>query len=394
MFNYEMFQPQTSPGNISRFLENQTPDFVAVDEIHFAKQASPDSISHRREMVIAMIAKSTDANPGLHVLGMSATPVINNLHEGRSMVEMVTSQGYPDLEVRPSVNNAMRVHQHLVRLGVRWMPDYPASLNEEHPEVDCSEYSEEIRTLGKRALLPLEQILTRAKLPEILRRIKPKTLIYSMYIKGIDQILYDAITAEGWKVGFYSGDDKSGLDAFIDGNVDVLIGTSAIGTGVDGLQQVCDQLIVNVLPWTSADYQQLRGRTYRQGQSSDKVTVVIPTTYADVGGERWSWCESKWRRLEFKKSLADAAVDGVVPEVHLRSPAQAYKDAMEWLQRLDTEGVFQTARPPIATAMLDVGDDGHQSRAAQYGDFSRMNQRWNTAKSDTTHARLQQNTKE
>ena len=148
----------------------------------------------------------------------------------------------------------------------------------------------------------MEQILTRAKLPEILRRIKPKTLIYSMYIKGIDQILYDAITAEGWKVGFYSGDDKSGLDAFIDGNVDVLIGTSAIGTGVDGLQQVCDQLIVNVLPWTSADYQQLRGRIYRQGQSSDKVTVVIPTTYADVGGERWSWCESKWRRLEFKKS--------------------------------------------------------------------------------------------
>ena len=117
VLNYEMFQPQTSPGNISRFLENQTPDFVAVDEIHFAKQVSPDSISHRREMVIAMIAKSTDANPGLHVLGMSATPVINNLHEGRRMVEMVTSQGYPDLEVRPSVNNAMRVHQHLVRLG-------------------------------------------------------------------------------------------------------------------------------------------------------------------------------------------------------------------------------------------------------------------------------------
>ena len=203
-----MFQLQTSPGNISRFLESQTPDFVVVDEIHFAKQASPDSISHRREMVIAMIARSTDTNPGLHVLGMSATPVINNLHEGRSMVEMVTSQGYPDLEVRPSVNNAMRVHQHLVRLGVRWMPDYPASLNEEHPEVDCSEYLEEIRTLGKGALLPLEQILTRAKLPEILRRIKPKTLIYSMYIKGIDQILYDAITAEGWKVGFYSGDDS------------------------------------------------------------------------------------------------------------------------------------------------------------------------------------------
>jgi len=38
------------------------------------------------------------------------------------------------------------------------------------------------------------------------------------------------------------------------------------------------------------------------------------------------WCESKMQRLRFKKSIADAAVDGIVPEGHLRSPAQAYQD--------------------------------------------------------------------
>ena len=32
-----------------------------------------------------------------------------------------------------------------------------------------------------------------------------------------------------------------------------------------------------------------------------------------VKGERWSYCESKLHRLEYKKSIADAAVDGVVP---------------------------------------------------------------------------------
>lgn len=65
-----------------------------------------------------------------------------------------------------------------------------------------------------------------------------------------------------------------------------------------------------------------------------KVQMILPLTYAEVNGERWSWCESKMRRLHFKKSIADAAVDGVVPEGHLRTPAQAYQDVMGWLQQL------------------------------------------------------------
>jgi hypothetical protein len=77
---------------------------------------------------------------------------------------------------------------------------------------------------------------------------------------------------------------------------------------------------------------------------------VIPTTYADVGSERWSWCESKWDRVKFKKSLADAAVDGIVPE--------------------------------------DAEDAEYVRRTASYGDFSRMNGRWNIERSFVTHARL------
>ena len=58
------------------------------------------------------------------------------------------------------------------------------------------------------------------------------------------------------------------------------------------------------------------------------MTVVLPLTYAMVNGQRWSWCESKMHRLAFKKSIADAAVDGVVPEGQLRSPQQALQDVM------------------------------------------------------------------
>ena len=67
-------------------------------------------------------------------------------------------------------------------------------------------------------------------------------------------------------------------------------------------------------------------------------------TFAMVNGERWSYCESKLHRLEYKKSIADAAVDGVVPEGNLRTPTQAQQDIMDWLARLETGKVNEIAR--------------------------------------------------
>ncbi|MGH7226196.1 MAG: helicase-related protein, partial [Gemmataceae bacterium] len=242
--------------------------------------------------------------------------------------------------------------------------------------------------------LALEQILTRARLPVIRADVEPKTLIYTHYVQGIDRLLRDALVEDGWKVGFYTGEDKSGLDGFLEGDVDVLIGSSAIGTGVDGLQQVCNRLIVNVLPWTAAEFEQLKGRIYRQGQSRENVTMILPLTFAEVHGERWSWCQSKMQRLRFKKSIADAAVDGVVPEGHLRTSAQAYQDVMAWLQRLDTGEVEVITRPRIVVPLPDTDPTDVQRRRRRYGDFSTMNRTWNQGRSDATHARLQENPEE
>jgi SAM-dependent methyltransferase len=92
-----------------------------------------------------------------------------------------------------------------------------------------------------------------------------------------------------------------------------------------------------------------------------------------VNGERWSYCESKLNRLEYKKSIADAAVDGVVPEGNLRTPAQAQQDIMNWL-------AASTSASPRGARVIKIPLSGEPSevarRVAKYGDFTKMNNRW------------------
>jgi hypothetical protein len=46
----------------------------------------------------------------------------------------------------------------------------------------------------------------------------------------------------------------------------------------------------------------------------------------------------KLDRLRYKRSIADAAVDGSVPDEYLRTPEQAAEDALAWLRRLSLAG--------------------------------------------------------
>ena len=137
-----------------------------------------------------------------------------------------------------------------------------------------------------------------------------------------------------------------------------LIATSCLATGVDGLQFVCNRIIINILPWTHAEFEQLRGRIYRQGQKEDHVDIIVPLTYAYVNDNRWSYCDSRWKRIQFKKSIGDAAVDGVIPEGNLRSPTQAYQDAINWLKNLDAGQINEIERQKITLDLLQKKRSG------------------------------------
>jgi hypothetical protein len=399
VMNYEQFQLKTSEENLVAFLDENVVDFVVIDEIHYAKQRDVAAeMSKRKRLVQALVLEAAKKNADLCVLGMSGTPVINTLQEGKSLVELITGHRHDDLETSATVQNCMRLYQRLVTLGTRWKPDYPAKLDVTRIEIDCGGELEEIRRVGQGTTLELEQVLTLLRIPVILENIRPgeKVLIYSHFVDGIVKPIFDALKDRGLRAGVLTGetgDDDLKEFKKPDGKIDVLIASSRIATGVDGLQHVCNKLIINTLPWTNAEYEQLIGRLYRQGSKFDKVKVIIPVTFATVKGERWSYCESKLDRIEYKKSIADAAVDGVVPEGNLRTPAQAQQDIMSWLERLQDGGVSLIHRRRIEIPLSGEPAEVNR-RVAAYGDFAHVNNRWYQSSSDKTHARLAGNPEE
>lgn len=122
VLNYEAFQQEDSEKKVRKFAKQEAADFVVVDEIHFTKQRTVENLSKRKKLVTALISLAAAKNPQLCVLGMSATPVINNLQEGKSLVDMVSGLAHDDLNTRPTVAHCMKLHQRLVTLGTRWLP--------------------------------------------------------------------------------------------------------------------------------------------------------------------------------------------------------------------------------------------------------------------------------
>jgi reverse gyrase len=102
--------------------------------------------------------------------------------------------------------------------------------------------------------LTIERLLVDTKIPEIIRHVEDQTIIYTEYVTNIIDKLSKDVENAGYSYSLYTGSDHSGLKRFLDKKVQVLIASRPISTGVDGLQHICNRLIINTLPWTNAQY--------------------------------------------------------------------------------------------------------------------------------------------
>ena len=200
----------------------------------------------------------------------------------------------------------------------------------------------------------------------------------------------------GYSTGLYTGDDKSGLGPFLAGKADVLIGSKPVGTGLDGLQYVCQNIVIVSLPWTGAEYEQLIGRVRRQGSAFRFIRVVIPQVSLDHEGDELSWDKGRLNTIEFKRTLSDAAVDGRVPEVVRISPAALLKHSRkaleEWISRVEGDGAVLNYER--AHLKVPLPPELQRTLTATLGDFSNLNNRWSTSNSATVHERLERDPSE
>ena len=255
VLNYDKFSQEDSPNKIITIIK-QWVDFVIFDEIHFTKIRSAKVVSQRRENLDGLMTGIKRKNRDVKVLGLSATPVVNNLREGRSMLEIITSKIYDDISIKPTIPNAVALFEKLSMISVRELPrDY--SHKDVHFLDVVAKRPESISVKNlKSNPLAIEKFLTETRLPEILRSIEGQTIIYTEYVEDIIGKLVEVVKKAGHSCALYTGFDRTGLSQFLSKKIQVLIASRPLSVGIDGLQHICNRLIINTLPWTNAQYQQ------------------------------------------------------------------------------------------------------------------------------------------
>ena len=353
--NHERFQDRYSQ-QLLEFCMIYHADMIVIDEIHQSKQRTAKSCNQRRKLMKEFIRISSNINTDLRVLGLSATPVINNLYEGRSLLELIRQEQIKDVDEKVNLNSCMNLYQHFVVHGIRMNPGQLPRTKLIHQEVDATSLLPDIvRATKKGTYHDIEQLLVEPKIAclkhSLVRR--SKTVIFLTYIKNTLQPITRWLSANNFSFSVYTGDDKEAqeegftdsLDEFIRGKSEVLVATvQCAGTGIDGLQSVCNRAIFFQLPWTSTEFEQAIGRLDRDGTNFDSITVHIPMTdVALPDDQRWSWCRFKLDRIESKRDIAKAAVDGEIPDAAtLISPNEASKYWLKWLEKLDQEAAQAT----------------------------------------------------
>lgn len=169
-----------------------------------------------------------------------------------------------------------------------------------------------------------------------------------------------------------------------------MLASSPVGTGLDGLQEVCNRLVSLSLPWTSAEYDQIIGRLRRQGSRFGEVQIIVPQAVVEYEGDSWSWDRGRLGIIHYKKTLSDCALDGYVPETVRISPTALLvqsREALErWIARLTEQGVLITERKRLT---VPLAPNLRHTTIVRHGDFSAITRRWNVSSSQTTHQRLQ-----
>lgn len=134
ILNYEKFCQSYSPALVDKLVSLNQIDFLCFDEVHRAK----NDMSSINQNLTNLRVLGGEKNPGMRVLGMTATPLINNLSEVRNLLELITGTSFEDIMPTNlvTINNIHNAYKYLMLYGFRYVPDYKINCIEEKVDID------------------------------------------------------------------------------------------------------------------------------------------------------------------------------------------------------------------------------------------------------------------
>ena len=354
LINYDKFCDDKNVNALIQKICNFNVDFLVFDEVQMVKVRSEKTESNRHKSIMKLRTRLEENNPNLYVMGMTATPCINNLSEVRSIVELITGKEHPEISAVPTTHNVATANAVLLDIGFRFKKDFGIKVVDTDIQIRGDELLDELLKVDTSKVTDIEEILLDKKLadPMVRSKIKKGTIIYLQYKSGGRMVkkVKDCVKSLGYTCGVYSGDEDeeeriTTKEQFIAGDIDVLIGTSPLSTGVNRLQEVCNRLIILSYPWTSAEYEQLIGRINRQGSKFNRVEIVHPyvsIAFPDEGNDcdkDWSYEVYRRNIIRTKRTLSDAVVDGSFSGMTSFSRNKIIKEIMDKLKECATQCV-------------------------------------------------------
>ena len=341
LVNYDKLSRSHFYEGLEELAKTKKIDFICIDEIQLAKSRGDQAASLRNRALLSLRKLAEDYNKNLYVLGLTATPVINNLYEIKTLCEIITGKDLGDDELftgnSVSFAAAQTAHKYIVNCGFRYNHDYSSEITENEEVIpirggqnlynrinDIFKDFKKSRK-GMIGIKELEDSQIILKLEDCKRRglIKPGVTIYTPYVGGVgeentisiingwlrknnlESILYtgqgrdlimdeetgERITVRDSELQKFIGDSEKGISGTHE--YKILVASSVLKTGIDGLQEVSNTIIMLGLPWTYADYEQLKGRLVRKNSNFNKVNIYIPMVSLMLTTGEWSWDKAK-----------------------------------------------------------------------------------------------------
>lgn len=363
IFNYDKFNDARRANKlIKSIVESKIYDVIIFDEAHRLKNKG----SNTYQNILRMTQALRQINPNLKVIGATATPITTSNADLQGIFEIMSGKCADELMEGNLANKLINANKILETSGFGYFPKsqlevryngingedlfgsnsaiYKKAFMATHLcnidgtsiEQDCIKYKDNV--------IMREELHMMLKFNAYKHLITKGSTIYTEYT--YDEVfvseLKELVNGLGLKACIYSGENKcSGIfesnadgsvreldsvEAFVKGYYDVLIGTRAMCEGVDGLQKVCNKLILHTIPSLWSTFHQLIGRFDRRGSKfiDEGVDVYVPMVmFTDKDGKPTGFDKRRWNYMDIRRKK-----DSVTKGGHLETISELDKKKM------------------------------------------------------------------